>query len=247
MPLDHRHQTIFAMTGHVSITGVFTPERMDACIADVMAWSDDTLAAIGEDQRAWYLERGVSSAVVLRKLDNPHSERRSFSALAADPALVDLVEAILGPGVSVCFSQVFMKAPGGSGPKPVHQDNFYFGPSDPDGIVTAWVALDGADLENGCLYFGDGSHRGPVYPHVAPSDEPYNLQLPLHIAERQPMMPAPVAKGGVSFHHGNTFHASADNRSDRWRRACAIHYMRNDVRLATPALPYDETLIRRIT
>ena len=64
---------------------------------------------------------------------------------------------------------------------------------------------------------------------------------------RQPMTPSPVLKGGVSFHHGNTFHQSGPNLSARWRRACALHYVRNDVVFATPALPYDHSLKRRIT
>ena len=56
------------------------------------------------------------------------------------------------------------------------------------------------------------------------------------------MQPAPVRKGGVSFHHGNTFHQSGPNHSSKWRRACALHYVRNDVEFATPALPYDHSL-----
>ena len=61
------------------------------------------------------------------------------------------------------------------------------------------------------------------------------------------MTPAPVKKGGVSLHHGNTFHQSGPNQSAAWRRACALHYVRNDVEFATPALPYDNALKLRIT
>jgi ectoine hydroxylase-related dioxygenase (phytanoyl-CoA dioxygenase family) len=86
-----------------------------------------------------------------------------------------------------------------------------------------------------------------VYAHAAPADEPYNLQLPPRILERQPMSPAPVLCGGVSFHHGNTFHQSGPNLSPRWRRACALHYVRNDVEFATPALPYDHSLKFRVS
>ena len=153
---------------------------------------------------------------------------------------MEIVESIIGPGVSVFFSQIFFKAPEGGGPKPAHQDNFYFGPNDPEGVVTAWVALDDATLENGCLYFGDGTNRGPVYTHGAPADEPFNLQLPAAILQRQPMSPAPVTSGGVSFHHGNTFHQSAPNLSTRWRRACALHYVNAHTFFEHPALPYDD-------
>ena len=128
---------------------------------------------------------------------------------------------LIGKGVSVVFSQVFFKPPRGGGPKPVHQDNFYFGPENPEAIVTAWVALDDADLENGCMHFGEGTHKAPPVRHVAPEGQPFNLLIPDELARGIAMTPAPVPKGGVSFHHGNVFHQSADNDSDRWRRAVA--------------------------
>jgi ectoine hydroxylase-related dioxygenase (phytanoyl-CoA dioxygenase family) len=86
-----------------------------------------------------------------------------------------------------------------------------------------------------------------VYAHVAPPDEPFNLQLPAELAKKQLMTPAPVHKGGVSLHHGNTVHQSGRNRSTSWRRACALHYVRSDVEFATPALPYDHALKLRVS
>ncbi|MFP5406317.1 MAG: phytanoyl-CoA dioxygenase family protein, partial [Gammaproteobacteria bacterium] len=226
---------------------VFDGGKIDAVIGDIEKWGEEFLADLPEDQRAWYLDSGVKARAVLRKLDNPHHHRQAVRELAKSPELVALVESLIGPGVSVYFSQIFFKPPEGGGPKPAHQDNYYFGPNDPEGVVTAWIALDDATLENGCLYFGDGTHRGPVYPHVAPAGEPYNLQLPQEILERQPMMPAPVMRGGVSFHHGNTFHQSGPNRSMRWRRACALHYVARHTFFERPALPYDESLRLRVS
>ena len=232
----YRHQ------GHLTVNGVFAPQQMDAVIRDIEQWGETFLAELPPEKRAWFIDGGVSARTVLRKLDNPHFHRDAVQTLARDPKLVGLVERFLGKGVSVYFSQIFFKPPEGGGPKPAHQDNFYFGPTDIEGVVTAWIALDDATLENGCLYFGDGTNQGPVYPHFAPENEPYNLQLPPTVLEKQPMQPAPVRKGGVSFHHGNTFHQSGPNHSTKWRRACALHYVRNDVEFATPALPYDHSL-----
>jgi ectoine hydroxylase-related dioxygenase (phytanoyl-CoA dioxygenase family) len=232
----YRHQ------GHLTVNGVFTAAQMDAVIRDIEQWGETFLAELPPDKRAWFIDGGVSARIVLRKLDNPHHHRDAVQRLARDPTLVGLVERFLGTGVSVYFSQIFFKPPEGGGPKPAHQDNFYFGPTDLEGVVTAWIALDDATLENGCLYFGDGTNQGPVYPHFAPESEPFNLQLPPAILDKQPMQPAPVRKGGVSFHHGNTFHQSGPNHSTKWRRACALHYVRNDVEFATPALPYDHSL-----
>ena len=233
--------------GHVTVNGVFRAAETDAVVADIEAWGESFLAALPADQRAWYVDGGVTARTVLRKLDNPHAHRPVVQSLARSPALIALVEQFLGAGVSVYFSQIFFKPPEGGGPKPAHQDNFYFGPTDIEGVVTAWIALDDATLENGCLYFGDGTNQGPVYPHIAPADEPFNLQLPAAVLDKQPMVPAPVRKGGVSFHHGNTFHQSGPNHSPKWRRACALHFVKNGVEFATPALPYDHSLKLRVS
>jgi len=237
----------YRVDGHVTVPGVFDPDRMDAAIADVTAWSDAAIAAMPESERAWYVDGGVKDGTVLRKLDNPHVARPCFAQLASDPAIVGLVEAMVGAGVSVYFSQVFFKPPRGGGPKPAHQDNYYFGPSDREGVVTAWIALDDADEANGCLRYGRATHLGPMLPHAAPEGRPFDLQIAEGDLAGVEMRPAPVMKGGVSFHHGGTVHVSADNRSDRWRRACAFHYVRNDVVFSDPALRYDHSLARKIT
>jgi phytanoyl-CoA hydroxylase len=220
---------------------VMTPAQLDTYHRLAQAWGEDVLGQLGESERKWYLDAGVARQV-LRKLDNPAYHRPVFRRLATDPRLVSLVEAIIGPGVTVYFSQIFFKPPEGGGPKPVHQDNYYFGPKDRDEMVTAWVALDEATPENGCLYFGEGTNRGPVVPHVAPPGEPFNLLIPEDVAARQPMTAAPVPKGGVSFHHGNTYHQSGRNTSTRWRRAVAFHYGNRATRFVTPALRYDDTV-----
>jgi phytanoyl-CoA hydroxylase len=237
----YRHQ------GHLTVNGIFHADEMDAVVRDIERWGEAFLAELPPGQRAWYLDGGVKARAVLRKLDNPHARRDAVQSLARDPRLVRHVESVLGPGVSVYFSQIFFKPPEGGGPKPAHQDNFYFGPTDIEGIVTAWIALDDSTLDNGCLYFVDGTNLGPVYPHFAPEDEPFNLQLPAIVLDKQPMAPAPVRKGGVSFHHGNTFHQSGPNHSPKWRRACALHYVRNDVEFAAPALPYDTALKLKVS
>jgi ectoine hydroxylase-related dioxygenase (phytanoyl-CoA dioxygenase family) len=247
MTLSDADLARYRHVGHLTVPGVFDRQRTDVVAEDILAWGEHFLADLLPAQRAWYVDGGVKARSVLRKLDNPHHHRESVRALARDPQLVALVESMIGPGVTVYFSQIFFKPPEGGGPKPAHQDNFYFGPNDTEGVVTAWVALDDATLENGCLYFGDGTNQGPVYAHEAPADEPFNLQLPAEILARQPMSPAPVMRGGVSFHHGNTFHQSGPNTSTRWRRACALHYVNHHTFFEHPALPYDESLKLRVS
>lgn len=247
MTISDAQRAAWRRAGHLTVPGVFDAARMQAVIADIERWGEAFLAALPAGQRAWYVDGGVKAATVLRKLDNPHRHRASIEALARDARLVALVESLIGAGVSVYFSQIFFKPPGGGGPKRVHQDNFYFGPRDPEALVTAWVALDDATPENGCLEFGEGTHLGPVHAHIAPPGQPYELHVPPEIAQSQPMTAAPVPRGGVSFHHGGTFHQSGPNHSARWRRACALHYVRNDNRFVTPALDYDHAMVMRVS
>jgi len=245
--LADQELALYQHDGHLTVPSVFSESQILAALEDADSWGAQVVRELDDDQRRWYLERQADDRPVLRKLDNPVAHRQVFRDLASSPTLVHMVEQLIGSGVFVFFSQIFFKPPEGGGPKPVHQDNFYFGPDDPDGMVTAWIALDEATTKNGCLYYGKGTNRGPVHPHVAPPDEPFNLQLPLSISTRQQMTPAPVPRGGVSFHHGNTFHQSSANTSTNWRRAAAVHYLRNDVKLVNPALPYDESVFVQIT
>ncbi len=232
----------YRTTGHLTVENVFSADEIAAVLRDIDEWSREFMASLTDEQRAWYLERGTDD-VALRKLDNPVHERPVFRQLASHPRLTRCVEQLIGPGLRVWFSQVFMKPPGGGGPKPVHQDNFYFGPSDLDGVVTVWLALDDATVENGCLFYADVSNKGPVLPHVAPEGEPFNLLIPPEVASQYEMTPAPVPSGGVSFHHGNTLHQSSDNRSDRPRRAAAFHFVNAQTDFRNPALKYDESVI----
>ena len=230
----------YARNGHVTIANIFSRDQMDVAIADIMAWADETLAGMDDETRQWYVDDNVKTASVLRKLDDPVFHRPAFRKLASNPKLVEAVEAIIGPCLRVAFSQIFFKPPGGGGPKPVHQDNFYFGCNNKDGMVTAWLALDEATVENGCLYFADGTNNGPVLRHEAPAGEPFNLLIPDEEACAFEMTPAPVPKGGVSFHHGNTLHQSSSNTSAHWRRAAAFHYINKETMFTSPALEYDD-------
>ena len=243
---DHQTER-FRNLGHVTVPDVFDRHMVAAALADVDTWSREYLEQMPRDQRKWYVEQADASGTLLRKLDNPVFERPVFRRMANSENLISMVEQFIGSGVSVFFSQVFCKPREVGGPKPVHQDNFYFGPDNPDATLTVWIALDDATVENGCLYYGDGSHLAPVIEHVAPSNEPFNLQIPAAKLGEFPMNPAPVPAGGISIHHGNTWHQSSRNTSSRPRRAVAMHYLRNDARLINPALSYDPSVVVRVT
>jgi len=152
-----------------------------------------------------------------------------FQALARMPNLLELVHALLGPRVRVFRDQMLLKPPGGQD-KPTHQDQSYFRMRSPDSLVTAWIALDDATLENGCMKYVPTSHRhgllemqpDPLRPvHHIPKTA--HLKLPEEVS-------CPVPAGAVIFHHPLTLHRSGINHTKTWRRALIMHYAASDAR-----------------
>ena len=237
--LDAEQLDAFGRDGQLTVPNLFSAEEIGRALEDLTQWDKEFRATLTDEEREWYLEDPSDPSSPFRKLDDPVFHRAAFRTLAMAPALVEAVEQLIGEGVTLFFSQVFCKPPEVGGPKPVHQDNFYFAPSDTDALLTTWIALDAATEENGCLHYGLGSHHEPVLEHTAPEDAPFNLQVPADVAKKYPMTPAPVPRGGVSIHHGNTLHQSSANRSAHPRRAVTFHFLRNDAKLVEPALKYD--------
>ena len=237
--LDAKQLDAFRRDGQLTVPDLFGADEIERVLADLAEWDAEFRATLTAEQREWYLEDSGDPSSPFRKLDDPVFHRAAFRTLAMAPALVEAVEQLIGEGVTLFFSQVFCKPPEVGGPKPVHQDNFYFAPSDTDALLTTWIALDAATEENGCLHYGLGSHHEPVLEHTAPEDAPFNLQVPADVAKKYPMTPAPVPRGGVSIHHGNTLHQSSANRSAHPRRAVTFHFLLNDAQLVEPALKYD--------
>lgn len=126
-----------------------------------------------------------------------------------------------------------MVKPGGAGSRATnwHQDLPYW-PMEPDGALSAWVAVDDVTVENGCLHFVPGSHKlGPQEPiALGVAGE----SIVDKMAERGHEVAEPVAMempaGGVTFHHGCNFHHAGANQTEHPRRAFAVIYIPDFVR-----------------
>lgn len=78
------------------------------------------------------------------------------------PRVLDVLEALIGPDVMAMQSMFFLRFPGGAG-QGYHQDAYYI-PTVPDTLCGAWLAVDRADEENGCLWFTPGTQHEPISP-----------------------------------------------------------------------------------
>jgi ectoine hydroxylase-related dioxygenase (phytanoyl-CoA dioxygenase family) len=108
---------------------------------------------------------------------------------------------------------------------PWHQDEAYWDPGLDYHAVGNWMPLDDADVDNGCLWFVPGSHRGDVLPHRHPNDDPsVNILELVEPADTSTAVAVPTRAGGASFHHPRTLHYSRPNTTDTTRRAYANEY-----------------------
>jgi phytanoyl-CoA hydroxylase len=146
-----------------------------------------------------------------------------FEALVHHPAIVGVVQSLLGPDIKFFGDQMMLKPPFHGSAKPYHQDSPYW-PIDPPALVTCWIALDDSTCDNGCMRFLPGSHRGGIIPHR-------HLEGPHMVPEEYGAMDTAgevaveLKAGGATFHHSCTLHETAANTTPYPRRAHTLAYM----------------------
>jgi ectoine hydroxylase-related dioxygenase (phytanoyl-CoA dioxygenase family) len=154
----------------------------------------------------------------------------AFFRHAANKTICEEVAQLCGTDtLRIWHDQIQYKPPITGGPTAWHQDHPLWPIIQPADLVSAWVALDDAVIENGCMWMVPGSHKwGNHQKHLASDNEfmPYHRHPEL-LPEGADVKAVPfeIKKGQVGYHHSLTWHGSPNNRSELKRRAIAVHYM----------------------
>jgi ectoine hydroxylase-related dioxygenase (phytanoyl-CoA dioxygenase family) len=172
---------------------------------------------------------------------NPQLVVPLAARIALNPAVLDVVESILGPDLLVWSAELFIKEP--HTPKVVswHQDLTYWGLGETDEELTAWIALSPASEASGCMRFLPGSHKQPIVAHRDTFAADNLLSRGQEIAvevDEAAAVHAALEPGRMSLHHGRMFHASGPNLSDDRRIGLAIRYVTPGVRQIVGARDY---------
>jgi phytanoyl-CoA hydroxylase len=162
----------------------------------------------------------------------PHWVSEVARATVVHPGMADVLSQIAGAhlahwdGRVKCMQSMLFLKPAGLQGQAWHQDERFI-PTRDRSLVGAWIALDDANVENGCLWVIPGSHRmGQLWPtrdhgrpdEFDPSDEAFGF-------DDNGAIPVEVKAGDVVFFNGYLLHRSLKNRSTRTRRALVNHYM----------------------
>jgi ectoine hydroxylase-related dioxygenase (phytanoyl-CoA dioxygenase family) len=122
-------------------------------------------------------------------------------------------------------SMLFVKPPNFQG-QAWHQDEIYI-PTRDRSLIGAWIAMDDATLENGCLWILPGSHRsGYLYPQRQHENtDEFDVAAESYGFDDSAEIPVEVKTGTVVFFNGYLLHRSRKNRSQIYRRVLVNHYM----------------------
>ena len=150
-----------------------------------------------------------------------------FLNVARIPAVLDMVEQLIGPNFALWNSSFFAK-PARVGTKtPWHQDGEYW-PIRPLATCSVWIAVDKATTENGCLRVIPGSHRRrELGQHEFNGADGLSLPLQLRTEEFDETAARDIVldTGEVSLHDIFLVHGSEPNRSALPRRGMTLRYM----------------------
>lgn len=174
----------------------------------------------------------------------PHKLSPIVLASLSQPAVLEVLNALLGQNLKCMQSMLFVKAAGKPG-QAWHQDEDFI-PTRDRSLISAWIALDDATVNNGCLWVLLGSHKqGILWPqrkHIDPRFDctHESFQFPW---DDDASIPVEVKAGSVVFFNGYLLQRSLPNWSaGEFRRTLASHYMRAESLLPwTKPKPEDKT------
>ena len=175
---------------------------------------------------------GNSSDIMLCPHD-PHGSAEPIKGshawleFARLPAILDMVEQLIGPDIILWGTTLFGKPAGSGKATPWHQDGEYW-PIRPLATCTAWIAIDESGPDNGCLRYIPGSQRDKnVRRHHQDDSGDWTLNQELDAdqfdeAEARDVVLEP---GQISLHDVYLIHGSQPNRSARRRAGYVLRLM----------------------
>lgn len=194
------------------------------------------------DQHSFARADGEGGTVRLSLWNHPGDT--IYGMFARCESVVDSAEAVLGGEVYHYHSKMIMKDARVGGAWAWHQDYGYWYQN---GVLfplltSAFIAVDRATRENGCMQVIQRSHELGRIDHVLTGDQAgADLDRVNEVLKRLPLVYVEMEPGDMLLFHANMLHRSDQNRSDnpRWSMICCYNAARND--------PYKESHHPRYT
>jgi ectoine hydroxylase len=221
--------------GFIVLKGMLTPEQV--ALLSRTAREDRVL-----DQHSFGKADGEGGTVRLSLWNHPTDT--IYGMIARSESIVGVAEQVLGGEVYHYHSKMIMKDAKVGGAWAWHQDYGYWYQN---GVLfplltSAFIAVDPATHENGCMQVIRGSHHLGRIEHTLTGDQAgADVARVEEILKVLPLVHVEMEPGDVLYFHANLLHRSDQNRSDnpRWSMICCYNAARND--------PYKESHHPRYT
>ena len=177
------------------------------------------------------LFEGLTEGEFLKYGRSWRDRKPGYHDLMANPKILDAVESLIGGEVfSNPVYNVRPKVPGvAAGAVPWHQDKSYWPDANANPVITVWIPLVEATLENGCLHIWPRTHTTRVLPFHAEtySGTGYTEIDDEHLKKIE-AVPLPLSAGGAILFNDRCIHMSTPNNSDRVRWSVDLRYQPTD-------------------
>jgi len=229
----------FERDGYLVLPGVVTEDELVAIEVVFDRFSAGDVQGMGKDfcDMSGSLARRPEEFSLINAM-LPRVYEPSFEGNVYERRTLSIARQLIGDDVGLDYDQFLAKRPGKTGAVFAwHQDMAYWPKRTPDTrTVTCSLALDDADLENGCLRVVPGSHRGRLRNHRplaqdlaqrGESEGRTREDAHAQIADLEPddeVVYLPVRRGDITLHNEMIVHGSGGNTSQRWRRTYVIAY-----------------------
>jgi ectoine hydroxylase-related dioxygenase (phytanoyl-CoA dioxygenase family) len=221
-------QTFFDANGYLVLENAFAPAVIEELKQETTLICRGDRGELPEHPKADPAEPDASVLQRFLCIHFPHKCSEVMLRAIHNPPTVKTLTTVIGPNVKCMQSMLFIKASGKPG-QAWHQDEDYI-PTRDRSLTGAWIALDRATQENGCLWVIPGSHRpGILWEQQWHGDRRFDcaeqsVNFPYRDEEA---IPVEVETGAVVFFNGYLLHRSLPNRAPEgtYRRALVNHYM----------------------
>uniref|UniRef100_A0A6I8PEP5 Phytanoyl-CoA dioxygenase domain-containing protein 1 n=1 Tax=Ornithorhynchus anatinus TaxID=9258 RepID=A0A6I8PEP5_ORNAN len=158
-----------------------------------------------------------------------HARDPVFKKITHSP-IVQAITRNLGYEEPVVVQSMYIfKQPHIGGEVLAHQDSTFLYTEPLGSLLGFWIAVEDATLENGCLFFIPGSHKGGIserWIRAPPGSVPATYFIgSKKVYDDSSFIATPIRKGGLVLFHGEAVHKSELNRSSGSRHAYTFHIM----------------------
>ncbi|MBE83105.1 MAG: hypothetical protein CME21_11120 [Gemmatimonadetes bacterium] len=219
MSLTDLEKNQFDEAGYLVRRGLFCDKDIRAIRSEIEDLHDRMAAEPPDGVGISWEEFGdVNTPRLIRQLMHSEVVSPTLNRMLRSDTMLDIVEALIGENVSLYHSKLLMKAANDGSAIPWHQDFAYWKQEANDPLmVNCMVAIDGADLANGCTEFVSGSHQWGLQDHEREKTS-FGVFLPGHYQDRDDATAVEMAPGDAVFFSALIIHGSAPNTSGRSRR-----------------------------